>query len=290
MRLFLTGGTGFIGSYVLAAALLSGHQVCALRRTADSSPVIPLPRQPEWCTGTLANIPRSMLDGVDAVLHLASVGVSPRRVPWHVLVEVNVLGSLHLFDLARNAGIRRYVVAGTCHEYGESARRYSAIPPNAPLEPITAYGASKAAAFHLLRAFATEHELEFFYGRIFTVYGDGQFSGNFWPSLRRAALAGEDFPMTSGRQIGDFIHASVVADYLLNACSRQDIISAVPFVANIGTGEGSSLKAFAEKEWSNMAAQGRLLFGSLPDRSDQIERYVPDLIGLLAESFTHQEF
>jgi len=284
MRLFLTGGTGFIGSYVLAAALSAGHEVCALRRTSESSPVIPLPFQPEWCTGTLATIAPSALDGVDAVVHLASVGVSPRRVPWNDLVEANVVGSLRLLEIAAAAGVRRCVVAGTCHEYGESARRYFAIPPDAPLEPISAYGASKVAAFQLLRAFAIEHELEFFYGRIFTAYGEGQFAGNFWPSLRRAALAGEDFPMTSGKQISDFVHASVVAEYLLKACSRQDVISAVPFVANIGTGKGTSLHAFAEQEWSKMGAPGKLLPGSLPERTDQIDRYVPDLRGLLTAS------
>ena len=281
MRLFITGGTGFIGSYVLAAALSAGHQVCALRRSSDSSPVIPLPLQPEWHTGTLASMTASALGGVDAVLHLASVGVSPRRVPWNVLVEANVVGSLRLFELAVAAGVRRCVVAGTCQEYGDSARRYIAIPPDAPLEPINAYGASKVAAFHLLCAFAAEHELEFFYGRIFTAYGEGQFAGNFWPSLRRAALAGEDFPMTSGRQISDFVHASVVAEHLLEACSRQDVISAVPFVANIGSGVASSLQAFAEQEWSKMGAPGQLLLGGLPERTDQIDRYVPDLRGLL---------
>ena len=289
MRIFLTGGTGFIGSYVLAAALLAGHEVCALRRTSDSSPVIPLPFQPHWCTGTLANISPSCFDGVDAVMHLASVGVSPRRVSWNVLVEANVVGSLRLFELAAAAGVRRFVVAGTCHEYGDSARRYIAIPPEAPLEPISAYGASKVAAFQLLRAFAAEHELELFYGRIFAAYGEGQFAGNFWPSLRRAALAGEDFPMTSGRQISDFVHASVVAEHLLKACIRQDITFRTPLITNIGTGVATSLLAFAAQEWSKMGAKGALLPANLPERPGQIDRYVADLRGLHIASSQHME-
>ena len=284
MKILLTGGTGFSGSYFLVAALLAGHQVLALRRTSNSSPVIPLPRQPKWCTGTLDTLSPSFFEGVDAVVHLAFVGVSPRRVQWNALVEVNVVGSLRLFELASAAGVRRCVVAGSCHEYGESARRFSTIPPDAPFEPINAYGASKVAAFQLLRAFATEHELEFFYGRIFTAYGEGQFPGNFWPSLRRAALAGEDFPMTSGRQISDFVHASVVAEHLLEACIRQDIISGVPFVTNIGTGVATSLQAFAKQEWSKISAPGQLLFGSLPERPDQLDRCVAELRCLLTLS------
>ncbi len=280
MRLFITGGTGFIGSHVLAAALAAGHQVRALRRSPASAPVIPLPRQPEWCEGDLHSLTAPQLQGVEVVLHLASAGVSPKQVPWAELVQANVVGSLRLLELAADAGVRRCVVTGTSHEYGNAARRYDAIPPDAPLEPLSAYGASKAAAFQLLRTFAIERRLELFYGRIFTAYGEGQFAGNFWPSLRRAALAGEDFPMTSGRQISDFVPVAAVAAHLLEACHRDDISAGVPLVTNVGSGGATSLLAFAEAEWGRLGATGRLLPASLPDRPDQIERYVPDLRGL----------
>ncbi|MCP9836565.1 NAD(P)-dependent oxidoreductase [Cyanobium sp. N.Huapi 1H5] len=280
MRLFLTGGTGFIGSHVLAAALAAGHQVRALRRSPASAPVIPLPRQPEWCQGDLNSLTAAQLEGVEVVLHLASAGVSPKQVPWAELVQANVAGSLRLLELAAEAGVRRCVVTGTSHEYGNAARRFAAIPPDAPLEPLSAYGASKAAAFQLLRTFAIERRLELFYGRIFTAYGEGQFADNFWPSLRRAALAGEDFPMTSGRQVSDFVPVAAVAAHLLEACSRPDVDPGRPLVANIGSGVATSLLAFAEAEWSRLGATGRLRPGVLPDRPDQIERYVPDLAGL----------
>lgn len=280
MRLFLTGGTGFIGSHVLAAALAAGHQVRALRRSPASAPVIPLPRQPEWCEGDLHSLTAPQLQGVEVVLHLASAGVSPKRVPWAELVQANVADSLRLLELAAEAGVRRCVVTGTSHEYGNAARRFAAIPPDAPLEPLSAYGASKAAAFQLLRTFAIAKGLELFYGRIFSAYGEGQFEANFWPSLRRAARSGDDFPMTSGRQVSDFIPVSEVASHLMAACSRPDVAAGVPLVVNIGSGQATSLLAFAEREWEHLGATGRLLPASLPDRPDQIERYVPDLRGL----------
>jgi nucleoside-diphosphate-sugar epimerase len=280
MRLFLTGGTGFIGSYVLAAALTAGHQVLALRRSPASAPVIPLPRQPQWCEGDLHTFPPSELDGVDALLHLASAGVSPKQMPWFELMQSNVAGSLRLLERAAEAGVRRCVVTGTSHEYGNAARRFASIPPDAPLEPLSPYGASKAAAFMLLRTFAIERRLELFYGRIFMAYGEGQFEGNFWPSLRRAALSGEDFPMTSGRQVCDFVPVAAVAAHLLEACTRPDISAGVPLVTNIGSGVATSLLTFAEAEWGRLGGTGRLRPAMLPERPDQIERYVPDLAGL----------
>jgi nucleoside-diphosphate-sugar epimerase len=218
--------------------------------------------------------------GVDVLVHLAAAGVSPKPATWSEQVGVNVIHSLRLLELGEAVGLSRFVVAGTSHEYGTASLRYSEIPPDAPLEPINPYGASKAAAFQLLRTYSIQQGLKLFYGRIFTVYGEGQFEANFWPSLRRAALAGKDFPMTSGRQITDFIPVASVAAHLLAACMRPDISPGIPLVANIGSGEPRSLLDFAKKEWNRMGAMGNLMPGFIPDRLDQIYRTVPDLSGL----------
>jgi len=287
MRLFLTGGTGFVGSYVLAEALSAGHEVVALRRSPHSAPVIPLPIEPQWCDSDLASLEAKQLQGIEAVLHLASAGVSPKQVSWNVLLQGNVEGSLHLMHLAAEVGVRRCVIAGSSHEYGNAARRYEAIPPDAPLEPVNAYGASKAALFHLARVFAVQHRIELAYGRVFSAYGEGQYEGNFWPSLRRAARCGEDFPMTSGKQVTDFMPVAAVATHLLAACSRPDINADTPLVFNIGSGTATSLLAFANAEWKRFGATGKLLPGLLPDRPDQIDRYVPDLRGLCIDAPLH---
>jgi nucleoside-diphosphate-sugar epimerase len=217
---------------------------------------------------------------MDVLLHLASAGVSPKRVSWEMLVQANVVGSLRLMELAAAARVRRFVAVGTSHEYGNAARRYQAIPPDAPLEPINAYGASKAAAFQLLRGFAIQEQVELVYGRIFSAYGEGQFAANFWPSLCRAAQSGGDFPMTSGQQISDFIPVADVASHLLAACTRSDVSGGSPLVVNIGTGMARSLLEFAEAEWKRLGACGKLRPNSIPNRPDQIDRCVADLSGL----------
>lgn len=280
MRLFITGGTGFIGSYVIRAALRSGHQVRALRRSENSKPPIALPFDPEWVDEDLDTLTSDHLEGSDVVIHLATVGVSPKSVPWDELLKINVGGSIKLLEMGRNAGVRRFVVAGTSHEYGKSADRFKKIPPDAPLEPISLYAASKAAAFSMVRTYAIQYDLELFYGRLFTVYGEGQYVGNFWPSLKAAAFSGADFAMTSGSQVTDFLPAEEAADHLLEACTRPDLKPGKPMVVNIGSGELSSLLDFAKREWSQLGATGQLLPGRLPDRTDQIYHCVPDLENL----------
>ena len=87
MRLLITGATGFIGSYVLSAAIRAGHDVLALRRTVTSDTVIILESQPEWLCCDLADVDAAVLNDIDVVIHLAACGVSPKVASW---VELTV--------------------------------------------------------------------------------------------------------------------------------------------------------------------------------------------------------
>lgn len=279
MRILLTGGTGFIGSHLLGVLLQAGHDVVAVRRPG-SVPVIPLEQQPIWLERSLLDLKANDLVGVEVIIHLASAGVSPQQASWQELEQINVAAGLQLIQLAHQAGIRRFVAAGTCFEYGSEAEVWDRIPPNAPLRPTTPYGSSKAAGFLMLQAFATAHPIEFFYGRIFTAYGEGQFSGNLWPSLHQAALAGDDFPMTEGKQIRDFIPVADVARYLNIAAGRSDLQPAKPLVVNIGSGQGLRVVDFARKQWQHLGATGTLKPGANPSRPGQMARLVADPIHL----------
>ena len=141
-------------------------------------------------------------------------------------------------------------------------------------------GASKASGFLMLEAFAIAKPIELFYGRIFTAYGEGQFSGNLWPSLRETALAGDDFPMTKGEQIRDFIHVTDVARHLRLGAQRGDLKPAQPLVVNIGSGQGLSVVNFARQQWQLFGATGCLQPGAIPSRAGQMARCVANTIHL----------
>lgn len=279
MRIFLTGGTGFIGSYLLKELLQAGHDVIAIRRPG-SLPVIPLPQQPTWLECSLFEHNVKNLEGIEVVVHLASAGVSPQQASWEELYQINVAAGIELIQLAHQAGVRRFIAAGTSFEYGSESDAWDRISPHAPLRPTTPYGASKAAGFLMLHAFAIAQQIELFYGRIFTAYGEGQFIDNLWPSLRRSALAGCDFPMTDGEQIRDFIPVEDVAISLRIGVERSDIDPAQPLVVNIGSGQGLRVVDFAKQQWQRFGATGQLKPGAIASRVGQISRCVANPIHL----------
>jgi len=275
MRLFVTGGTGFIGSHFLNAALSAGHEVVALRRSPASQPRIPLEKQPDWLEKTMPEVGPEDFAACDAIVHLAAVGVSPQKATWEELFRVNVAESLRLWLVAAEAGVPRFVICGSCFEYGGSSERYEFIPPDAPLEPVTGYGASKAAASVAARALARERKLALVLLRPFQFFGDGQHDSNFWPSLRAAALEGRDFPMTEGNQVRDYLPVEEVASAFLDAATGLSVLPGEPFVRNVGSGKAQTLAKFAEHWWRQWGASGRLLKGAVPYRASEVMRYVP---------------
>jgi len=274
MQIFVTGGTGFIGSHFLEAAMSAGHKIVALRRSHRSLPILTLSSEPLWIQKDLHDLVPEDISGCDAVVHLATGGVSPKECTWEELVQINVVGSAHLISTARAAGVMGFVTAGTCHEYGQTASLYDAIPPNAPLEPLGLYAGSKASSFSIMSSYARVHRMHFFYGRIFYAYGEGQHRRNFWPSLKAAALRGEDFPMTDGAQILDFIPVKNVAYRLLKECEKIGPNSHAVYVDNIGSGSAQTLLAFAMSEWKRLGATGKLIPGAIERRRNESHRCV----------------
>ena len=286
MNILIIGGTGFIGSYVVKEAIKRGHEVFVIKRSADSKFAIPIKKKIKLIISKFSEIKASRLKeySIDVIINLAAAGVSPKRVSWEELIDININFPLKIAKIANELGVKRLVVSGTSHEYGATANKFNKIPPEAPLEPINPYGSSKAASYHILKSYAIENKMELFYGRIFCAYGLGQYENNFWPALYNAAINNENFPITDGLQVTDFLRVEDAAFYLLEGASRNDIIKGQPLVVNIGSGVAISLREFAQIEWDKYSKNGKLLIGEIPYRSDVMMRCVPSLINLKRKS------
>jgi len=277
MRLFVTGATGFIGSHFVQQALAAGCHVVGLRRNALSTPRISLLLEPTWLTKPIDELIPEDFDRVDAVVHLAA---HTPNVPYDSLEQClywNLTAPISMIRAANKADVERFVIAGSCFEYGKAGERFDFIPPNAPLEPTATYPASKAAASIAFASLTTELKLKLSVHRIFQVFGEGESEGRLWPSLRKAALAGEDFPMTKGEQVRDFVPVEEVASQLLRECSVSDTTIGIAKFKNLGTGRPTSISVFCSEWWNRWNATGKLLTGKVQYRDNEVMRYVPEI-------------
>ena len=280
-NIIVTGASGFIGSNFVNTAQDKGYNITVISRKDVSQLSNIFSKKVNFIHKDLLNIEQKMLENCNTLVHLASSGVSPKKVDINEMLMSNVIGTYHLIECAAKAKVKRIIVAGTCNEYGNIALTDQPIKVDTQLNPESFYAASKAASYAICLAQCRKHKIKMFYGRIASVYGDGQFENNFWPLLKKAALKGDDFHMTSGEQIRDFIHVDLVVNKLLKACNRKDLLPGKLFVQNIGSGHPRTLIDFATAQWKLFKAKGSLIPGSIPSRINE-----PKQINLdLAEKF-----
>jgi nucleoside-diphosphate-sugar epimerase len=277
MKIFLTGGTGFIGSHVLKQLLALDIEVTAHRRKESSIPNIPIDNSVNWLTKPVSDIEPLDFTDVDVLLHLASHSV---QYPFDTLennIHYNVVEPLEMFEKAFHAGVSKYVVAGSCFEYGLSGEKYAYIPTDAPLEPTNDYATSKAMSFLAFRQFALNKSVSLSYQRIFHAFGEGQPENRLWPSIKKAALEGKDLELTPGEQIRDFVPVEDVARKLIVATVNIIDLDSVLVVENIGSGSPKSISEFSKYWWEFWGSQGALRIGALSYRKNEVMRFVPKL-------------
>jgi nucleoside-diphosphate-sugar epimerase len=275
VKLFVTGATGFIGSHFVPQAMAAGHEVTALRRSSESRPRIAWAAQPHWIEKPMEELGPHDFAGSECLVHLAAHSVQFPHDTLENCLQGNLVVPLRVFRSAHQGGVERFVAAGSCFEYGRSAARYEFIPPEAPLEPTTSYATSKAAASIAFAGFAVESGVRLSIQRIFHAFGEGEAAGRLWPSLRRAAFGGEDFPMTAGEQTRDFVPVGKVATDLLAACSDRSLVPGQARIGHVGTGRPQTVRQFCESWWRRWQASGQLRVGQLPYRPGEVMRYVP---------------
>ena len=143
MKIFLTGGSGFVGGAAVKA--LSGrHSMIALSRSERSDAVLKASGASP-VRGDLGTVKADMLRGANAVIHAAAF--VEEWGPWSAYQAVNVAGTKRLLTAAKDAGVRRFVHVGTeaALFHGQHMRDIDETYPLAPNSPFP-YSATKARA------------------------------------------------------------------------------------------------------------------------------------------------
>jgi nucleoside-diphosphate-sugar epimerase len=192
------------------------------------------------------------MEGVDCVLHQAAVTSVQRSVEEPLAVhDVNATGTLHILLAARDAGVRRVVLAGSTSAYGNSAQL-----PNCEdhvTRPLSPYAAAKLAAEAYCQAWGATYGLETVVLRYFNIFGPRQDPNSQYaavvPKFITAALRAQP-PVIygDGSQTRDFVYvANVVHANIL--ASRAPGVQASGQVFNVGSGHSVSVNEL----WTRIA-------------------------------------
>lgn len=158
MRVLVTGHNGYIGAVMTPLLLAAGHEVVGLDSNLFAG-----------CTldsvGDMPSVPALEIDyrdvtpgrlrGFDAVIHLAGLSNDPLgNIDGDLTYAINHRGSVHLAEVAREAGVQRFLFSSSCSTYGAAGD--DVLDETAAFNPVTPYGESKVLFERALSALADD--------------------------------------------------------------------------------------------------------------------------------------
>jgi UDP-glucose-4-epimerase GalE len=256
MRLFVTGGAGYVGSVVVEHLVRDGHEIVVFDdfSTGHRGAV---PAGVTVRSGDLRDpeaVVRALEPGTDAVLHFASRSIVPDSMRDPVgYWEHNVGGAMSLLRAVAAARVGRFVFSSSAAVYGEAVEQ--PIPESAPTRPTHPYGATKRAIEMLLEDSSRTTGLRIACLRYFNAAGASRQRGedhrpetHLIPRLVRAALSpgtsvplyGTDYPTPDGTCLRDYVHVEDLADAHVRALRALE--SGSIGAVNLGSGRGTSVR------------------------------------------------
>jgi CDP-glucose 4,6-dehydratase len=278
---FVTGGTGFLGGWLVRELVEQGATVvCLVRDWVGQSALLrePASRQVTVVRGDVRSQP--LLERVlgeyeiDTVFHLAAqavVGIASRNPPS--TLDTNIRGTWTVLEACRRSPqVRQIVVASSDKAYGA----HDTLPyhEGMPLQGRYPYDVSKSCADLIAQSYAATYALPVIISRCANLYGGGDLNWNrLVPGTIRSALRGErPIVRSDGQRLRDYLYvADAVSAYvvLAEALAAGRIAPGLAF--NFGHREPITVVAFVERI---LAACGRP--DLVPDIRGDATHEIPD--------------
>jgi nucleoside-diphosphate-sugar epimerase len=236
MRVVVTGHQGYLGTVMVPILRAAGHDVAGLDCGFFAECVLgPEPKDPPGIRVDLRDVTADQLAGFDAVIHLAALSNDPLgALAPKITYEINHHASVRLAQLAKEAGVRRFLYASTCSVYGAAGD--GLVTEDAPLRPLTPYAESKVRVEDDVAAIADESFSPVFL-RLATAFG-------FSPRPRadivlnnlvaHAVLTGQVRVLSDGTPWRPLVHAQDIAAAFLTALEAAiDMVHCAAY--NVGT-------------------------------------------------------
>jgi UDP-glucose 4-epimerase len=223
MKILVTGGAGFIGSHIVDRLAAEGHQVRVIDNLSSGRlENLAHRRDVEVVIGDLKNPQdaQKAVHGVDAVFHFAAnpeVRVSTTNPDIHF--NENVVATFNLLEAMRKNVVGQLVFASSSSVYGEPDE--IPVDENAPLRPVSVYGASKAACEHLIHAYAKLYGFRAVALRYANVVGPRLRHGVVWDLINKLRKNPHELEILGdGKQVRSYIYIDDAVEATLLAWKK----------------------------------------------------------------------
>lgn len=262
----LSGATGFLGSHLAEDLSLNNIKVIILFRSkSDLSRVNEFKNDNRIFVNIDSNDFKEAIDQYkpDCFIHSAWQGVSVKeRNDWNIQVE-NIVLTTRLLVLAQELKIKKVISFGSQAEYGSFNGR---IKEDTVCNPIGAYGISKLATLEILRSFCELHSINWFWLRIFSLYGTRDKKEWLIPSVIHNAFHNKPMDLTACEQRYDYMYTKDFSRAIIKVLATKNESG----IFNLSSNSSMQLKGMIEKIRNHVNPKAILNFGALAYRPGQI--------------------
>lgn len=262
----LTGATGFIGSYLAEALVAQGYEVAAIRRgQSDPWRVAAVADQLTWINLDAPDWEQQLLAWqAEYFVHSAWLGVGVgQRDDWQSQLS-NLAFTMQMLQLLAQGPLKKVVVLGSQAEYGTFDGR---IDETHPAQPTAAYGAVKLATLDLVHAYCQANGLEWYWLRVFAVFGPRENKHWFVSFVADSLLRHESPRLTGCEQRYDYLFAPDLARAIVQTVPAAPGLSGI---YNIGANYATPLKKIVDSLQKLTGSATPVNYGALPYRPGQV--------------------
>jgi len=280
-KVIVTGGAGFIGSYLVQILISKGFDVTIYDDFSNGSGKLNLPSKAKIVKGSILNYNRmkSVFKKSKLVFNLAVLPLPMSFIEPEKIVKVNDYGTYLVSKVCSEIKIKLVHVSSS-EAYGTA--KYSSMKEDHPLLPTTIYAASKAASEAYVRAFEQSDKLKFVIVRPFNAYGEFMREDTYSAAIPKffVRISKNKNPIIfgSGNQTRDLTHAEDTAKGIFLAGMKERAIGGT---FNIAQGKETSVKTMAKimiKKYNELTGKKlNLKLNFTKERPGDVKRHLGDI-------------
>jgi nucleoside-diphosphate-sugar epimerase len=222
MKVAVTGGTGFIGNYVVNSLLDKGIEVVVIdindNKTKDSDWFQKVEFLHHDINDLSSDEILQKIASCGKLIHLAWVGLPNYSELFHF--EENLLPQYLFLKKLVSLGLSDLTITGTCFEYGMKS---GPLSTNMPSDPQNPYALAKDTLRKFLQQLQQKENFKLKWLRLFYMYGKGQSKNSILSQLEQAIKNGDEvFNMSGGEQIRDYLHVMDAAKLITERSLSND--------------------------------------------------------------------
>lgn len=274
-KILVTGGTGFLGKYVVEELIAKGAAPTILTRNPQTKVFKNL-------TGKLKLVEIDLFDfsrltdflekfRPDRIIHLAGYTFQTDKYP-DVFEKINYEATAKLLEAAVSVKAERIIIIGTADEYG-----FQNCPQSETMaaKPVSEYAASKNKAVDYALSLHAKSDLPVVILRPFTIYGIGQPAKMFVSQAIECAVRGIPFEMSKGEQKRDLLFVSDFVNAIIKFLTASGVEGEI---FNVGSGQAIALETLARRIWEIAGADEKLLkIGARPTGGNELHDTQADI-------------